>query len=382
MTVDRGTAGKRRGFHHQAQRRAVHGSLLDRDPRGQEAQETIYGKKGEKRQDLADRLTEAIGNRSKGLVFEGDSRTLADFLDGWLEGTVKGSVKATTYESYERIIGCHIKPELGRHKLKTLAPDHVQTLYQRKLGSGLTPGTVRLIHSVLNRALDQAVKWGLIPRNVCKATTLPKRASEEIKPLDSRQARRLLDQAKGERLEALCVLAITSSMRFGELLGLRWQDVDLEAPTLRVRRTKSTAKSGPKFTTPKNGKGRLINLTRHAVEALEAHKAAQNAERLKAGNLWQDHELVFCTHGGRPLDSHNVARTSFKPLLERAELPDIRFHDLRHTCATLLLSRGHHPGLVQELLGHSSVALTLYRYSRVMPGMGEQTAAAMEAALS
>jgi Phage integrase, N-terminal SAM-like domain len=125
MTVDRGAAGKRRGFHHQAQRRAVHGSLLDRDPHGQEAQETIYGKKGEKRQDLADRLTEAIGNRSKGLVFEGDSRTLADFLDGWLEGTVKGSVKATTYESYERIIGCHIKPELGRHKLKTLAPDHV-----------------------------------------------------------------------------------------------------------------------------------------------------------------------------------------------------------------------------------------------------------------
>lgn len=100
------------------------------------------------------------------------------------------------------------------------------------------------------------------------------------------------------------------------------------------------------------------------------------------GSLWQDCGLIFCTHGGRPLDSHNVARTSFKPLLQRAELPDIRFHDLRHTCATLLLSRGHHPKLVQELLGHSSVALTLDRYSHVMPGMGEQTAAAMEAALS
>ncbi len=343
---------------------------------------TIYGKKGEKRQDLADRLAEAIGNRSKGLVFEGDSRTLSSFLDGWLEGTVKGSVKATTYESYERIIRCHIKPELGSHKLKTLAPDHVQSLYQRKLGSGLTPGTVWLVHSVLNRALDQAVKWGMVPRNVCKAATPPKRSSEEIKPLDSRQVRQLLDQAKGERLEALYVLAITAGMRFGELLGLRWQDVDLDAATLRVRRTKSTAKSGPKFTTPKNGKGRLINLTGQAVEALKAHKAAQNAERLRAGNLWQDHELVFCTHGGRPLDSHNVARTSFKPLLERAGLPDLRFHDLRHTCATLLLSRGHHPRLVQELLGHSSVALTLDRYSHVIPGMGEQTAAAMEAALS
>ena len=177
---------------------------------------------------------------------------------------------------------------------------------------------------------------------------------------------------------------MTAGLRIGELLALRWQDVDLETEraALRVRRTKSTAKSGPVFTTPKNGKGRSIRLTRHAIEALKAHRAAQNAERLKAGTLWQDYGLIFCTHGGRSLDSHNEARTSFKPLLERAELPDIRFHDLRHTCATLLLSRGHHPKLVQELLGHASVALTLDRYSHVLPGMGDQTAAAMEAALS
>ena len=143
---------------------------------------TIYGKKGEKRQDLADRLAEALGDRSKGLVFEGDDRTLSTFLEAWLAGTVKGSVKSTTYESYERVIRCHIKPELGRRKLKTLAPDHVQVLYQRKLDAGLTPGTVRLIHSVLSRALDQAVKWGTVPRNVCKATTPPRAHSEEIKP--------------------------------------------------------------------------------------------------------------------------------------------------------------------------------------------------------
>jgi integrase len=341
----------------------------------------VYGKT---RKEAAEKLTKALADRDMGLVLEGENRTLAAFLDGWLDGTVKGSVKATTYESYERLIRCHIKPELGRHKLKTLAPDHVQALYQRKLDSGLAPGTVRQIHSVLSRALDQAVKWGTVPRNVCKATTPPKPVAEEIKPLDAEQARQLLRTAGGERFEALYVLAVTAGLRIGELLALRWQDVDLDAsgPTLRVRRTKSTAKSGPVFTTPKNGKGRSITLTRHAVEALKPHRAAQNAERLKAGSLWQDYGLIFCTHGGRPLDSHNVARTSFKPLLERAGLPDIRFHDLRHTCATLLLSRGHHPKLVQELLGHSSVALTLDRYSHVMPGMGEQTAAAMEAELS
>jgi integrase len=341
----------------------------------------VYGKT---RKEAAEKLTKALADRDMGLVFEGENRTLAAFLDGWLDGTVKGSVKATTYESYERLIRCHIRPELGRHKLKSLAPDHVQALYQRKLDSGLAPGTVRQIHSVLSRALDQAVKWGLVPRNVCKATTPPKPDSEEIKPLDAQQARQLLKAASGERFEALYVLAVTAGLRIGELLALRWQDVDLEASgaTLRVRRTKSTAKSGPVFTTPKNGKGRSIRLTRHAVEALKAHRATQNAERLKAGVLWGDYGLVFCTHGGRPLDSHNVARTSFKPLLKRADLPDIRFHDLRHTCATLLLSRGHHPKLVQELLGHASVALTLDRYSHVLPGMGDQTAAAMEAALS
>jgi integrase len=341
----------------------------------------VYGKT---RKEAAEKLTKALADRDMGLVLEGENRTLASFLDGWLEGTVKGSVKATTYESYERLIRCHIRPELGRHKLKTLAADHVQALYQRKLDSGLAPGTVRQIHSVLSRALDQAVRWGTVPRNVCKATTPPKPDSEEIRPLDAEQARQFLRTAGGERFEALYVLAVTAGLRIGELLALRWQDVDLESggATLRVRRTKSTAKSGPVFTTPKNGKGRSIRLTRHASEALKVHRAAQNAERLKAGTLWQDNGLVFCTHGGRPLDSHNVARTSFKPLLERAELPNIRFHDLRHTCATLLLSRGHHPKLVQELLGHASVALTLDRYSHVLPGMGDQTAAAMEAALS
>jgi integrase len=247
----------------------------------------VYGKT---RKEAAEKLTKALADRDMGLVFEGENRLIAAFLDGWLEGTVKGSVKATTYESYERLIRCHIKPELGRRKLKTLAPDHVQALYQRKLDSGLAPGTVRQIHSVLSRALDQAVRWGTVPRNVCKATTPPKPDSEEIKPLDADQARQLLRTAGGERFEALYVLAVTAGLRSGELLAIRWQDVDLEASgaTLRVRRTKSTAKSGPVFTTPKNGKGRSINLTRHAVEALKAHRAAQNAERLKAGSLWQD----------------------------------------------------------------------------------------------
>jgi integrase len=196
--------------------------------------------------------------------------------------------------------------------------------------------------------------------------------------LDTEQAKRRLEVSRGNRLEALYVLAVTAGLRVGELLALKWEDVDLNTGTLRVKRTRSQARTGPIFTTPKNGKGRSIKLTRRAVEVLKAHKAARNVERLKAGSLWQDNNLVFSTTTGKPLDFRNLATASFKPLLEKARLPYIRFHNLRHT--TIL--SGNLPKLVQELLGHVSVAMTLDRYSHVLPGMGEQTAAAMEAALT
>lgn len=341
---------------------------------------TLYGKT---RGEVSEKLTKAMADRDGGLVLEGENQTLSEFLDRWLNGTVKGSVKPSTFEGYERMIRNHLKPEMGHRKLKSLAPDHVQYFYQKKLEAGLAPGTVRLMHGILHGALDQAVKCGSVSRNVCKAVTPPKPNPEEIKPLDAENAKRLLGAAGRDRLEALYVLAVTAGLRVGELLGLKWEDLDLgEAGVLRVRRTRSQARTGPTFTTPKNGKGRNIRLTRQAIEALKAHKATQNAERLKAGSLWQDNDLIFCTHAGRALDFRNLATASFKPLLKRASIPDIRFHDLRHTCATLLLSRGHHPKLVQDLLGHASVAMTLDRYSHVLPGMGDQTAAAMEAALS
>jgi integrase len=339
----------------------------------------VYGRT---RKEAHENLVKALADRDRGLVFQGENQRLSAFLDCWLNGSVKGSVKPSTFESYERIIRNHIKPALGHKKLKTLAPDHVQYFYQSKLDEGLAPGSVRLMHGILHKALEQAVKWGAVPRNVCKAVTPPKPNPEDIRPLDAEQAKRLFKAAHGTRLEALYVLAVTAGLRVGELLGLKWEDVDLDTVTLRIRRTRSQARSGPTFTTPKNGKGRSIKLTRRAVEALKSHRVAQNVERLKAGSLWQDNNLVFSTTTGKPLDFRNLATASFKPLLKKAGLPDIRFHDLRHTCATLLLSRGHHPKLVQELLGHASVAMTLDRYSHVLPGMGEQTAAAMEAALS
>jgi integrase len=279
---------------------------------------TVYGKT---REEAHDKLIEALSNRNKGLVFEGENQTLSAYLDRWLNGSVKGSVKPSTYESYERTIRNHIKPALGHRKLKALAPDHVQYVYQSKLDADLAPGSVRLMHGILHKALDQAVRWGVIPRNVSKATTPPKPNPEEIRPLDAEQAKQILEASRENRLEALYVLAVTAGLRIGELLGLKWEDLDLGTGSLHVRRTRSQAKTGPTFTLPKNGKGRSIRLTRRAVEVLKAHKVAQNTERLKAGSLWQEYSLVFCTHAGMPLDFRNVATASFKPLLKKAGLP-------------------------------------------------------------
>jgi len=339
---------------------------------------TIYGKT---RKEAAVKLTKVMADRDGGLVFDAKNQTVGEYLDRWLNDAVRGSVKPVTFENRERLVRVHISPALGRIKLKALTPAHIQTLYRAKLDEKLAPSSVHQIHSVLHTALKQAVKWELVPRNASEATDPPKPRYEEIHPLDATQAKALLAAAREDRFEAVYALAVTAGLRIGELLGLKWADLDLERGVLHVRRTLSSAKSGSTFTTPKNGKGRSIKLTGQAVEALKRHRAAQNKERLKLGGVWEDWGLIFCTARGLPLTRCNLTKRSFKPLLKRAGLPDIRFHDLRHTCATLLLSRGHHPKLVQELLGHASVALTLDRYSHVMPGMGDQTAAAMESVL-
>ena len=249
--------------------------------------------------------------------------------------------------------------------------------------SGLSARSVRYIHAVMHRALKQALRWGLVPRNACEAVDPPKPQKKEITPLSRDEARRLLEAVCGDRLETLYVLAIHCGLRQGELLGLRWEDVDLDDATLQVRRTLSTAKTGPKFAAPKTAKSRrTVRLNRLAVESLKRHHERQFEESTTLADEWKDYGLVFATTNGAPMDPSNLIARSFKPLLRNAGLPNIRFHDLRHTCATLLLGGGVHPKLVQELLGHATIAITLDTYSHVLPGMGDQAATAMEDALS
>jgi integrase len=242
---------------------------------------------------------------------------------------------------------------------------------------------VRCVHAVLHRALKQALRWGLVPRNVAQAVDIPQLVSEEVEVLSPEEARAFLAAAKGDRYEALYVVAVAVGLRRGELLGLKWTAVNLEAATLRVARQLQRMRdgSGLKFVAPKGGKGRTIRLPARAVEVLKAHRARQAEQKLKFGPLYRDDGLVFATEVGTPLEPSNIDRRSFKSLLKKAGLPDIRFHDLRHTCATVLLSEGVNPKFVQELLGHADIKLTLGTYSHFLPSMGDQTAAAMESAL-
>jgi integrase len=340
---------------------------------------------GKTKEEARRNLRRAKGDAERGLVFDGDNLRVGEYLDRWLSDSVSDTVKATTFERYEQIVRLHLKPALGRVKLKALTPAHVRGLYREKLEAGSSARTVRYIHTTLHKALKQAVMDGLIPRNATEAVRPPQPTREEMHPLTPEQAKHLLQVAheSGDRLEALYVLAINTGLHQGELLGLKWDDVDLEDGSLQVRRTLAITKNGLVLTSPKTtGSRRSVKLTSKAIEALKRHLERQLGEIDRVGSLWNENGMKFASETGEPLNRHNLTRRSFKPLLKRAGLPEIRFHDLRHTCATLLLTRNVNAKIVSEMLGHSTIAITLDTYSHVLPNMRDQAAAAMKEALS
>ncbi len=337
---------------------------------------------GKTREEVRQKLTKAMANRDKGLVFDAGSLTVGEYLDRWLKDG-EGTVRQSTYEVYGHMIRPHIVPGLGRIKLKALTPAHVRGFYREKLDSELSPATVHKMHVVLHKALDQAVSDGLIPRNAAKGVKMPQTKKKEIQPLTPDQACGFLEAARGDRLEALYVLAVATGLRQGELLALKWEDVELEEAVLRVRRT--LTRTGGKFALgpPKTNKSRRsVGLTERAMNALRAHLSRQLEEMERMGSLYQSGGLVFSNEHGGIINPSNLRNRSFARLLKRAGLPpDTRFHDLRHTCATLLLSRNVNPKIVSEMLGHSSIAITLDTYSHVLPTMQQSAVRALEDAL-
>ena len=339
---------------------------------------TFYGKT---RREVDEKLTKAKADRESGLVLETGNPRLGDYLERWLVDSVRDTVRIKTFKGYDAAVRLHITPSLGKIKVKNVTPTHLRTLYREKLDAGLSARTVQLVHVTVRKALGQATKDGLIPRNVAEVVDAPRVVNKQMQPLTSEQSRVLMEAAKGDRHEALYVLAVTTGLRRGELLGLKWEDIDREAAVLRVRR--ALAFDARTLVEPKTAKSRRgVRLTSYSLEALKAHRERQLNERRSRDGLWRDHRLVFPSRVGTPLNPENLVKRSFKPLLERAGLPSLRFHDLRHTCATLLLSKGVNPKIVQEMLGHANISVTLDTYSHVLPDMQEVAVVAMDEVFS
>ncbi len=333
------------------------------------------------RQEAARKLAAALRDQEAGLPVLGDKQTVEQYFTAWLE-SVKPTIRLTTWRRYEQFVRSHLLPTLGKISLVKLNAQHLQLLYAKKLEEGLSSTTVHHIHMMLHKALDRAMRLTLVQRNVSDLVDPPRLRRHEMKTLTEAQARRLLAAAVGDRLEALYVLALATGMREGELLALRWHDVDLERGTLQVQATLQYTTAGPTFVEPKTAQSRRrIALSKTAVDALRRHRVRQDEERRLLGDAWDNLDVVFPNAIGRPMDNVNFLRRQFLPLLERAGLPRIRFHDMRHTAATLLLGRGINPKIVSEMLGHASIEITLGLYSHVLPHMQQQAADAMDAAL-
>lgn len=340
---------------------------------------SLYSRKQE---DVLRKRDEFLRDFEDGVDFDAQTLTVAEFLDAWLHGTVRVNVRRTTYEHHARITRNHLIPLLGRLKLVDLRPPHVQALHAAKFDAGYALSTRRHIHTTLNKALKQAVKWRYLGFNPASGAEIPKIDAgvldyedvpdPDIRVLEEWQAKKLLSAADeaGDRLRALYVLALATGMRQGEMLGLPWRHVDLESGELRVRQTLVLVKGGFVLEGRLKTKAskRNIELRPEAVGALRLHRKRQLEERMRLGGVPEDYGLVFASTVGTPIRRQNLHRRSFKPLLRKAALPDIRFHDLRHTFASLTLAKGANINTVSKMLGHSSVKITLDVYGHLMPG--------------
>lgn len=341
---------------------------------------------GQTKQEVQRKLAVLRRTVEDGLSVTPERGTVGDYLTDWLE-TIRPSLQESGWDSHQYFVERHISPRIGWVRLAKLSPQQVQQLYAACLTAGLSNTTVNHLHGTLHKALDDAMRLGLVARNVTELVNAPRVDHREMRPLTLVEARTLLESShgRGDRLLALWSLAIATGMRRGEVLALHWMDVQLAGPrghALSVRWNLRYRGGVFTFKEPKTRRSRRrIALASETVEMLRAHRTRQKVERLRAGEVWQENDLVFCTEAGTPLSANGGIRSTFERVLRRAALPAIRFHDLRHTCASLLLAENVNPKVVSELLGHATVAITLDIYSHVMPDMQEDVATVIGALL-
>lgn len=342
---------------------------------GKQIRKTLYGKT---RREVAEKLTLLQRAKQQGVPLPSERYTVAQFLERWLADVVRPGTRPKTYASYSQIVRLYLAPALGKIQLSKLAPPDIQRLQNQLLEQGLSPRTVAYTRGILKRALGQAHKWGMVTQNVAALVDPPKIEGYEPVILTPAQAQTLLDAATGDRLEALYRVALSLGLREAEVLGLRWQDLDLDKGTLRVQKTLQRIDGKWELVEPKTTKSRrTLPLPAALITLLRAHRTRQLEERLQLGLSWQPWELVFCTRLGTPISPRNLVR-DFKKLLRRADLPDIRFHDLRHSCASLLAAQGVPQRVTMEILGHTDIRLTQNVYTHVYDEAKAAAVAALE----
>jgi integrase len=330
---------------------------------GNGKRKTLYGKS---RREVQTKLDAARRALQDGLPAVPERQTVGSFLKQWLEG-IKPTIRAKTWETYELNVR-RVTPHLGPLRVAGLTPADVQACYAALLDRGLSRRSVRQSHEMLHKAIAQAVEWGMLHRNVTESASPPRPDRKEMQTLTQAQVQKLFKSTADDWLHALWVTLITTGLRLGEATGLRWRDVDLDTATLTVRRALQRRRTGElEFVEPKSAHSRrTVELSEHTVRVLRAQRQKQTATGLTS-------LLVFPNTTGGPLGPETV-RDGLKRALSTATLPSVRVHDLRHTAATLLLEWGQHPKVVQEMLGHSTIAITLDLYSHVAPRIHKEAA--------
>jgi integrase len=332
-------------------------------------------------------LRAAQRDYEQGLLVGDARQTVSQYLAEWLDAKKPPEVRATTWMGYERMVRVHITPVIGRVKLSQLTPQHIQQVTTRAAARGLVSSSVSEVYGVLRQALKAAVRLGLLAQNPTDRTRRPRRERAEISPLTREEAQRFLRGVELHWLSPLFTLALSTGMRIGELLALKWREVDLDVGRLSVVASLRWEQGSAIYGEPKSRHSRRqIALSPDVVARLRDHQLGQRLQRAmverQAGAVWQGDrfDAVFCGELGFPLREDRV-RAQFYEALDACGIRRIRFHDLRHTCATLLLLQRVNPKIVSELLGHSSVSITLDIYSHVLPDMQQEAAQAIAVAL-
>lgn len=401
-------ASKKRGNNEGSIRERKKGQwegrvTIGKKPDGRPNRVSFYGAS---RQEVANKIADALSKLQTGSFVEPNKTTLGQWLDEWMEVYQKGSISPNFYARKQDLIRIHIKPALGKSLLLKLKPADIKKLYNdlQKSGRkpaklkngktiplkegtppGLATGTIKHIHNILNSAIRQAVKEGLVPKNIVSDVSPPKLVkTREAHPLTKEDAKKYLDKLKEHRMYAAFMVELTTGLRRGELIGLQWKDLDHRTGAIKIRRQVSRIKQDDgstimDYATLKTPAAyRTIHLPAITLSELKAHKARQAQEKLLAGSNYKNEGLIFCTFLGEKLDSRHLYRIHCATL-EKANLPHTAFHDLRHTVATLLLQAGESIKVVQDLLGHAKADTTMNVYAHVLEEMKQSAADTLDA---